>query len=168
MKECRDLFVVDDSLEEAFDRLFQAKEMNEWMQQSTTFTVGDWKRDERTFQVVLDANNPVVAFLGGGKLTGTIKQKVQRGEKKMVIQHKVRPHMVGAELLKIRPVIELTVVDANKTGISLYTRVDAVMPPPLNQMVENAIIVFCNKNNQLFKEFALRDKKMTRDGGSLE
>jgi hypothetical protein len=147
-------FNVNKSLQESFDLLFMDPQVNEWMQRYISFSVSEWKHDKRVFKLAVPSDNPIVGLLGGGKLAATLVQyKKVVGDTAILLEHKVRLHLLGAELIRIKPFIKLVQLGAEETRIELDTEIHVLLPAPLNGLCESAIIDLIDMNSGLFHDY---------------
>lgn len=155
MKEFSDEIVLRYPLNEAFRLVFDDPRIMTHMHSNTEFSVSDWKDNRRVFHFELGGSGgDVMGILGGGKLSATARQekKVDSKHNTIIVTHKIKPHFVGAELVKLRPVFTLIgMPDGTSSLLRLHTRVDAIMMPPFNGMVEGFIIDLCKANHQTFR-----------------
>lgn len=163
MLEFKDIIKLNFSIEESFDLIFNDPDIMMHMHKSSEFEVdNNWKNNKRTLQVQLSDNTsniptPLLNLLSGGVLRATVKQeKKQEGNGSIVVTHKVRPHFFGAELVKLRPSFKLVKAeDSCGTELHVHTRVDVVMPPPINNILETFIISCCKCTHESLKDAIL-------------
>ena len=153
MKESQFQFEYPHSLDDTFTRLFLDQRVNDHMQQVAHFSVSEWKKDKREFTVTMPADNPVVGLLGGGKVSATFVQTKVVLKDMIEIHHRVKLHILGAELIKIKPLITLKRIKSDLTLVKLYTRVDVYMLP----ICEKGIIEFMDYNTREFYNYALQN-----------
>lgn len=154
MKESRLQFNVNHNLQESFHLLFMDPQVNEWMQRHISFSVTEWKSNKRVFKLAVPSDNPLVGLLGGGKLAATLVQYKQAvGDTAILFEHKVRLHLLGAELIRIKPFIKLVQTEPNITRIEINTEIHVLLPAPLNGLCESAIIDLIDMNSGLFHDY---------------
>ena len=111
---------------------------------SGSFDDGGNKRTFK-FRVKVDAVPPPIRrFFCGSELGITTRQSLDRAPARYTVTNKMKLHFVGAEFFKLRPVFWLHLDDA---GVSLggTVRHDAVLPPPLNGIAENFMMLNSRK-----------------------
>ena len=83
----------------------------------------------------------------------TTKQHIKHADAKRVhVENKVKPHVLGAEFVKIRPTFTLTQKEDKTTQFDITCKLCAIMPPPFNSIMEGFMLVASKANYAWFRE----------------
>lgn len=84
---------------------------------------------------------PIRKFFCGSQLGVTTRQTLERSADKFTITNRMKLHFVGAEFFKLRPVFWLEREQDGGVSLGGLVRHDAVLPPPLNGIAENFMML---------------------------
>ncbi len=148
MKELVERTVLNMPMDKAFDLVFEDPRVLDALHQKNKCMVSPWRNNKRqmTFEMPSEGMpRPVLTFLGSGAVKIDTWQSRHWSEDKssVIVTNKVRPKILGAELIKIRPTLTLTrhpEDGANKTMLTMSCKLNAIMPPPLNGMLESVML----------------------------
>lgn len=84
---------------------------------------------------------PIRKFFCGSELGVTTRQTLERGADKSTITNRMKLHFVGAEFFKLRPVFWLEREQDGIISLGGVVRHDAILPPPLNGIAENFMML---------------------------
>jgi hypothetical protein len=106
--------------------------------------ITEWKEGRRRLHMAFDTSGIPEqvrrAFCGGPRTRVTVKQVIERStEEEHRVRNKVRMHVLGQELIKVRPLFVLTKKDS-KIELAASVQVHAILPPPLNHIAEAFMI----------------------------
>jgi hypothetical protein len=155
MKEYRESLVLHLPLLEAFHVLFDDDKVMQFMYDKNKFHASHWDKDRRTVHFEIPHDNmpsALVKFVGGGKIRATTQQHRKISPNKIEIKNKIRPHVLGAEFIKISPTFHLTRIDNNTTQFDIYCKLYALLIPPLDKMMEGFMLSSSKKNFSWFRE----------------
>lgn len=104
-------------------------------------SVGPWEGDTRRIRGTVEvpgAPREVAKILGGGEIRTTTRQTVRWALPVAAdVDHKVRFHFVGAELIRVRPSFKLRQASADApVTLDATVRVAALLPPGISNVVE--------------------------------
>jgi len=128
------------SIPDAFYKVFSPDTLRKIHGEDMTIT--DWnEKRERTFRFYVETPgipNEVKQFFCGSRLKITTKQSYTHQPTRVVVKNKVKLHVLGAELVSVRPTFTLDHFPEEKTT-TLSVRIEhrARFPPPLNGIIEN-------------------------------
>lgn len=155
MKEYRESISIALPLDDAFELIFNDKDVMGYMAVKNGFAASPWDSNKRVVKFNIPHDNmpkQLVNIVGGGKIGVTTKQAIkQKTDDKIMVDNKVRPHILGAEFVKIRPTFTLTKMNNNKTELDIHCKLFAIFPPPLNHIMEGFMLVATKANYDWFK-----------------
>lgn len=112
--------------------------------------VGDFADGKRAFRFVVGVDSvppPIRRFFCGSQLRVTTRQTLdQTDPAKWTVTNKLKLHFVGSELFKLRPTFWLEQdPQTNDVYLGGVVRHDAVLPPPLDGIAENFMMLNTRK-----------------------
>jgi hypothetical protein len=126
-----------------------------------------WHKSQRKLEMQMELHgvpNELKKILGGDKMRATVRQKVTHTSDTLHEVHNgVRLHILGAELVKIRPRFQLRRMD-DRTFFSAKVVVHAVFPPPLNHIAEHFMVQNASRD---IHHYAAAIQKRTQMGMKL-
>lgn len=154
MREFKTNLLIPLPIDHAFELVFNSTQVSQIMKEKNEHECGPWEKNKRKIHFEMQNENipgPLLQILGGGKIrvTATQIKKEERDKGKIVVVNKIRPHLLGAEFIKIRPTMTLT----ETTGGTLFDircEMHAVFPPPLNSMLEEFMLMAIKFNYEWF------------------
>ncbi len=109
----------------------------------------------RNFRFSVDVTGvpPAIrGFIGGDRLDVSVRQTVdRRGPADWRVSNRLRLKCVGAELIKVRPAFVLRQGGDGRVVLSASVRHDAVLPPPLNGIAEEFMMLNTAREMQRFE-----------------
>lgn len=122
---------------------------------------GDFVDGKRAFQFVVNVDSvppPIRRFFCGSELRVTTRQTVdQTDPAKWTVINRLKLHFVGSEFFKLRPTFWLERdPDTGDVYLGGTVRHDAVLPPPLDGIAENFMMLNTRKELVHFAQ-CLRD-----------
>ncbi len=98
------------------------------------------------FRVAVDSVPPPIRkFFCGSELGVTTRQTLERGADKCTVTNRMKLHFVGAEFFKLRPIFWLEREPDGGISLGGTVRHDAILPPPLNGIAENFMMLSSRK-----------------------
>lgn len=130
-------------IQRAFERVFEDHSVLEAVHGAGRWTASEWTSPGRVRDVCFDMAPvgippPVLKIIGNGKMSAKVRQAVvKESPDSIIVKNSVRPQVVGAEFVRVRPTFSLTALDDDaRTEVSLSCDVCAILPPPLNGIAE--------------------------------
>lgn len=142
-------------LAEAFDAVFGQEMLTHLY--GPEVRVGPWdergpRGRRRVIHGTVDvpgAPKEVMRILGGSKLRATTRQFVTATPPKTLdIDHRVRMHFLGAELIRVRPRFRLRQEAPGDVRLDASVRVAAMLPPGISHVVEAFMHTFAQHQLQ--------------------
>ncbi len=152
MREFKTTLMVPLPLDHAFELIFNNEQVADMMKQKNPHDCGPWNKNKRKIHFEMPNENippPLLQIIGGGKLRITMTQIKKEEKGKVLIINKVRPHILGAELLKIRPTFTLSESNGG-TAFDIRCEMHAVFPPPLDSIIEEFMLAAIKANYEWF------------------
>lgn len=131
-----------------------------------SLVIGDFDaKGKRFFTFKIDVSAvppPIRRFFCASELTISACQVLsKRSDTDWQLSNKLRMHCVAAELFKIRPTFSLREDRLGRVTLSARVRHDAVLPPPLNGIAEDFMMLNSQKELRHFEQ-------CLREAGVLE
>lgn len=145
------LYLGNISLEEAFHKVFGPDTMRKIHGEEMTLTPWNHKH-ERTFKFYVDipqVPKEIKSLFCGNRLQITTKQQRIDMSDCIQIKNKVKLHVLGAELVSIKPSFNLYHI-LNQTYLSVNIEHRARFPPPINSILEGFMVETSKKAFQTF------------------
>lgn len=142
MKTFTGSFIIDLPIARAFQRVFEDPAVLEAVHGAGRWKASAWRGPGQVRDVSFDlapdgVPAPVLKVIGNGKLSAKVRQAVEASDGVVRVRNRVRPQVVGAELVRIRPTFSLTALDGDtRTQVSLSCDLCAMLPPPFNGIAE--------------------------------
>lgn len=140
MKNYSHSFAVETDLPTTFSIVFDDKRTLDAVHGPGRWTATPWASGKRTIDFELEpAGIPAVVLkiIGNGKMAAHVKQTISGcPESELRVANKVRPKVLGAEFVRVRPTFTLTKESDLETRVAVSCDVCAMFPPPLNGIVE--------------------------------
>jgi len=139
MKTCTDKFTFPGTVEQAFTDIFDSSKTMDSVHGSKNWTATQWNSKSRVVTFDMTPENipvPVLKVIGGGRISARVRQTVSTIDGGLKVVNKMRPRVIGAELIRIRPHFTLTQKGEN-TVVEFSCDQCAIMPPPICSIVEN-------------------------------
>lgn len=137
-------FTIPLPLADAIDLVFNDTSVMDAVHGPGLWTIGPWSvQGERVMEFEMNPGNipaPVLQIIGNGKMTARTKQRMRSAPGSVTVTGTVRPKVVGAEFVRVRPVFTLAGVDATSTSVAVTCQCCAILPPPFNTLVEDFMI----------------------------
>ena len=109
----------------------------------------------RAFKFAVDMPSVPPAIRGmfcGNRLDVSVRQTLdKRGEDDWRVSNRLKLHCVGAELVKVRPAFKIHRRQDGQVVLSASVRHDAVLPPPLNSIAEDFMMLNTAQEMQRFE-----------------
>lgn len=140
MKNFSHSFVVSKGLSEAFTLVFDDRATLDAVHGAGRWTATPWSDNKRNIRFEMEPGGipaPVLKIIGNGKMAADVRQTVSASHDLVVVKNQVRPKVVGAEFVRVRPTFTLTKLGSDATSIGVSCDVCAIFPPPFNGMVED-------------------------------
>jgi hypothetical protein len=141
-----------DDMWQGFERVFGSETL-ERMHGSSVRT-SKWRDDKRKVRFTISVDHvpkEVRMFFCGNKLRITTEQhrQVNEAERRIVVTNRMRMHFLGAELFSVKPMFMLH-CQGGDTYVSGSVRHHAVLPPPLDMVVESFMAQHSKKQLEHF------------------
>lgn len=134
-----------DGMEGALHAVFGPQMLRKMHGPATKVGHFDDRGDRRfKFRVKVDGVPPPIRrFFCGKELGITTRQHLDKTDDRWTVTNKMKLHFVGAEFFKLRPAFWLERDPAEPGAVFLggTVRHDAVLPPPLNGIAENFMML---------------------------
>jgi hypothetical protein len=144
MKVYRHEFLVPRGLRETFRLAFDEPATLDAVHGSGMWSATPWaggKRDIEFDMPPVGVPPALLAFVGGGKIAARVLQtRTGDPDTAIVVSNRVRPKVLGAELVRIRPKFTLRKVSDDSTVMSVECEVHAIAPPPLAGIAEGFMV----------------------------
>jgi hypothetical protein len=144
MKVFRHEFVVPRGLRETFRMAFDEPATLDAVHGEGMWTAGPWAGGQRdiSFDMPPVGVPPaLLAFVGRGKIEARVRQtRTGDADSEIVVSNRVRPKIIGAELVRIRPRFTLRKVSDKETAVAVACEVHAIVPPPLAGIAEGFMV----------------------------
>lgn len=154
MKEFNTSMIISMPLPSAFELVFNSKELSAFMNSKNNYEASEWKNNKRKVQFEMQncsIPQAILHFIGGGKIRVTaIQEKEEKQNGCIKVRNKLRPHVLGAEFIRIKPALTLTSIGANQTELNINCKTFAIMPPPLNGIFEDFMCNAAKANYEWF------------------
>lgn len=140
MKNFSHSFVVSKGLSDTFGLVFDDRATLDAVHGAGRWSATPWDDNKRviTFEMApRDIPAAVLRIIGNGKMAAHVQQTVTASPGELVVVNKVRPKVIGAEFVRIRPTFTLTKIGPDATSVGVSCDVCAIFPPPFNGMVED-------------------------------
>lgn len=165
MKELCDALELDVGLQEAFSLLFEDADVAKEMHEKNNFEATNWdEKNRRIVKFEMPSDNmpqALIKIVGGGKLRSTTYQEKRLlASDKIEVRNKVKPHVIGAEFIKIKPTFTLSSMGANRSILNMHCKMYAIMPPPFDKIMEGFMYSSAKINYKWYKDAALKAIKM--------
>lgn len=160
MKNYSHSFVVSKGLSDTFGLVFDDRATLDAVHGAGRWSATPWSDSKRKIRFEMEPGNippPVLKIIGNGKMAADVQQTVTMSSESVVVKNSVRPRVIGAEFVRVRPTFTLTKLGPDSTSVGVSCDVCAIFPPPFNGMVED----FMKKTAEIsFKwlELAISDK----------
>lgn len=148
MKEfnaCAELDLPLDAVSELV--LEDPRVLNAMYQNNKCVIASPWKNDTRKLAFEMPSGGipqVVLNVVGGGAIKVDMWQtrRASPDGRSVVITNKVKPKILGAEFVRIRPTLTLArdPDDHARTRMTMNCKMYAIMPPPMNSMLEGAML----------------------------
>lgn len=140
MKNYSHSFTVSTDLPSTFALVFDDKETLDAVHGTGRWSSTPWASGKRSIDFEMEpAGIPpiVLKVIGNGKMAAHVKQTISGSpESELRVANKVRPKVIGAEFVRVRPTFTLTKESDQVTRVAVSCDVCAMFPPPLNGIVE--------------------------------
>jgi len=139
MKNLSVSFELPLPLDVSFARVFEDVDVLEAVHGKGRWSATPWKGDNREMVFELEPQGvpaPVLNIIGSGKMSAKVRQTKKVSEGVITVKNRVRPQIVGAELVRIRPTFVLRALDDVRTEVALSCDVCAILPPPFDRIAE--------------------------------
>lgn len=144
MKVYRHEFAVARGLRDTFRLAFEEDDTLDAVYGRGMWAAGAWVdgRRDMSFDMSPSEFPPVLlAFVGRGKITAQVRQtRTGDPDTEIVVTNRVRPQILGAELVRIRPKFTLRRVTDDATVLAVACEVHAIVPPPLAGIAEGFMV----------------------------
>jgi hypothetical protein len=140
MKNFSRSFVVSKGLSDTFTLVFDDRATLDAVHGAGRWNATPWSDNKREIRFELNPGNipaPVLKIIGNGKMAADVQQTMTTSPDSLVVKNRVRPKVVGAEFVRIRPTFTLTKLGPDSTSVGVSCDVCAIFPPPFNGMVED-------------------------------
>lgn len=160
MKNYSHSFVVSKGLSDTFGLVFDDRATLDAVHGAGKWNATPWADGKRRITFNMEPGNippPVLKIIGNGKMAADVQQTITACPDSLVVKNSVRPKVIGAEFVRVRPTFTLTKLGPDSTSVGVSCDVCAIFPPPFNGMVED----FMKKTAEIsFKwlEIAISDK----------
>lgn len=142
MKHYAREFVVPRDMLETFRLVFDEPATLDAVHGSGRWTVTPWVggRREMTIEMAAEGLPPLLLALAGrGRIAVRVQQTRSDGDGTITVSNRMRPAVLGAELVRIRP--EFTLREApDGTAVAVACEVRAIAPRPLAGVVEGCMV----------------------------
>ena len=148
MKNLSASFELPLSLGASFARVFEDADVLEAVHGAGRWSATPWNGERRDMVFEMEpAGVPaaVLNIIGSGKMSAKVRQTKEVRDGVITVRNRVRPRIVGAELVRIRPTFTLRAIDDHRTEVSVSCDVCAILPPPFDGIVEE----FMKKTSQV-------------------
>lgn len=160
MKEFRSELILNKPLNDAFEHVFNDIEVDRYMKQHNSFEATSWnaqgKRVVKFEMPAVHIPRALLKMVAGGAVRTTTLQEKKVFTDRIEVHNKVRAHVLGAELIGIQPKFTLAPIDATRSKLEVYCKMYAIMPTPLNHVLEGFMMNSAEINFNWFKEALLQ------------
>ena len=139
MKNFTHEFTLSSSLEDTFDMVFNDTDTLDAVHGRGRYSVTPWSGDARNISCEMEPcgiPDVVLKVIGNGKMAASVKQTARRETDKITVTNRVRPRVLGAEFVRIRPTFTLSAVPGG-TSVRVSCDVCAILPCPLDGIAED-------------------------------
>lgn len=144
MKVYRHEFLVPRGLRDTFRLAFDEPATLDAVHGRGMWSAGCWadgKRDIEFDMPPVGVPPALLAFVGGGKISAKVRQsRTGDPDTEIVVSNRVRPKVLGAELVRIRPKFTLRKITDDSTVLAVACEVHAIAPPPLAGIAEGFMV----------------------------
>jgi hypothetical protein len=140
MKNFSHSFVVSKGLTDTFGLVFDDRATLDAVHGEGRWSATPWADGKRNIRFEMEPGNipaPVLKIIGNGKMVADVRQTLSASPDEVVVKNRVRPKVVGAEFVRVRPTFTLTKLGLAATRVAVSCDVCAIIPPPFNGMVED-------------------------------
>jgi hypothetical protein len=140
MKNFSHSFVVSKGLTDTFRLVFDDSATLDAVHGAGRWRATPWTDNKRDITFQMEPGcipAPVLKIIGNGKMVADVRQTVSASPDAVVVVNRVRPKVIGAEFVRVRPTFTLTKLGADATSVGVSCDVCAIFPPPFNGMVED-------------------------------
>ena len=140
MKNYSHSFVVAKGIKDAFALVFDDRATLDAVHGAGRWTATPWSDNKRDIRFEMNTDGipaAVLKIIGNGRMAADVRQTVSASPDSVVVVNRVRPKVVGAEFVRIRPTFTLTELFPDSTSVGVSCDVCAIFPPPFNGMVED-------------------------------
>jgi hypothetical protein len=140
MKNFSHSFVVSRGLTDAFALVFDDRATLDAVHGAGRWNATPWSDNKRDIRFEMEPGSippAVLKIIGNGKMAADVRQTVTASSDAVVVVNKVKPKVIGAEFVRVRPTFTLTKLGPDATSVGVSCDVCAIFPPPFNGMVED-------------------------------
>lgn len=140
MKNFSHSFTIARSLDDAFDLVFNDRDTLDAVHGAGRWTATPWEDGRRDIRFEMHPGSippAILRMIGNGRMAARVRQTAVVKADEIVVSNRVRPCVVGAEFVRIRPTFTLSRVADKGTRVGMTCDVCAIMPPPFNGMIED-------------------------------
>lgn len=159
-RHIKDEFPINEpNLDNAFELIFGTDMMKELYGKDVD--VGPWKcidesKKSRKIKGAVKmhgAPKEILKVLGGNTLRATTAQTIKTNVDEIHVDHNVKMHFLGAELVRVKPTFVLK-KEENRSIFAANVKLDAFFPPPLNFVIEGFMANFAKNQVAIVKKFS--------------
>lgn len=139
MKNYSHSFVVSKGLSDTFTLVFDDRATLDAVHGAGRWSASPWADNKRDINFCMEPGSipaAVLKIIGNGKMAADVRQTMTTSQESIVVKNRVRPKVIGAEFVRVRPTFTLTKLGPDTTSVGVSCDVCAIFPPPFNGMVE--------------------------------